>query len=529
MSNNNDQKEHDLFLKIMEVGHIPMFFLSLELLIDKVSPYISILFNIPHQKIINQYYPDFCKNYHLTDLVSPHLSTLKIYPEKIIEQAEIIHIEKDNKSNSRHIHWQLFSVLRKGNEPIGYALLGKDVTTIQEQQMYLENVISCLPGSIYWKDRQGVYLGCNEVVVRMAGVNSSDDIIGKTDFDLCWSDTAEQVTKVEQEIMNSGVARELEITGTLSDGTLATFLTTKTPLRDYEGNVVGIIANSLDITQRKQMEIELKLAKEKAEKAQQAEDELKKTRYQLEGAKLISGSIAHEIRTPLATIKSWIQGIEKMFSKLIAVNQWARDKNLTIETITENEALNTKKAIQSISKKVDQSNVIINMLLTKLQNINFEFSEFTVCSARQCIENAINEFILPDNMDNKLSFNNDNDFKFMGNSTLVMHIVMNLLKNAIFYILKAEKGEITIWLEKHKEYNEIHFKDTGTGIAPQVLPHIFDSFYTTESSTGTGVGLAFSKMVMQAHQGKIECFSKEGEYTEFILSFPKLDKEPVEV
>ena len=74
------------------------------------------------------------------------------------------------------------------------------------------------------------------------------------------------------------------------------------------------------------------------------------------------------------------------------------------------------------------------------------------------------------------------------------------------------------------ENNEIHFKDTGTGISSQILPHIFDSFFTTESSIGTGVGLAFSKMVMHSHHGEIDCLSKEGEYTEFILSFPKLDK-----
>ncbi|MBS0350557.1 MAG: PAS domain-containing protein [Proteobacteria bacterium] len=204
----NHNKEHDLFLKIMEVGHIPMFFLSPELMIDKVSPYISNLFNIPHEKIIDQYYPNFCENYHLKDLVSPHLTTLKTCPKKVIEQAEIIPIKNDIL-NSYHIHWQLFSVLGEGEKIIGYALLGKDITTIYEQQMYLENIISCLPGSIYWKDRQGVYLGCNEVVVRMAGVNSSADIIGKTDFDLCWSNTAEGVTKDEQEIMNSGIAKEL--------------------------------------------------------------------------------------------------------------------------------------------------------------------------------------------------------------------------------------------------------------------------------------------------------------------------------
>ncbi len=347
MSDSDDQKEHDLFLKIMEVGRIPMFFLTLELIINKASPYISILFNIPPEKIINQFYPNFCRNYYLKDLVSSHLTTLKAHPEKIIEQAEVVPIE-NAKPRSYHVHWQLFYAFNKSKEAIGYVLLGKDITTIYEQQMYLENIISCLPGSIYWKDRQGVYLGCNEVVVRMAGVNSSEEIIGKTDFDLCWSNTAEQVTKDEQEIMNSGIAKELEITGTLSDGTIATFLTTKTPLRDYEGNVVGIIANSLDITQRKQMEIELKLAKEKAEKAQKAEEELKKTKYQLEGAKLISGSIAHEIRTPLATIKSGILGIDNMFSKLIAINQFARDKNLPVQTMTDKEIASVKKAFNWI-------------------------------------------------------------------------------------------------------------------------------------------------------------------------------------
>ncbi len=92
------------------------------------------------------------------------------------------------------------------------------------------------------------------------------------------------------------------------------------------------------------------------------------------------------------------------FLNLIAINQIARDKNLTVETLTDKEIASVKKAINSIDRKVDQSNVIINMLFTKLQSINFEFSEFTVCTASECVQNAINEFVLPENMANKLKF-----------------------------------------------------------------------------------------------------------------------------
>ncbi len=108
-----------------------------------------------------------------------------------------------------------------------------------------------------------------------------------------------------------------------------------------------------------------------------------------------------------------------MFSKLIAVNQMAIEKNLPVETLTDKEISIVKKAISSISRKVDQSNVIINMLLTKLQSMHFQFSEFSLCSARDCIQNAIKEFILPENMIDKLTFKENKDFQFMGNSTLI--------------------------------------------------------------------------------------------------------------
>lgn len=381
----------------------------------------------------------------------------------------------------------------------------------------LKQIITQIPNYVFWKDTNLIYQGCNYNFARAAGFEYPEQIIGKKDDDMKWGKHTAGIYQAEdREIIQTGKPLLNKEVPMIMEANRELYLSvSKVPLYDDNGTTIGVLGIYIDITRQKE--------------AQKDKEELKKTKYQLEGAKLISGSIAHEIRTPLAAIKLGIQGIDNTFSKLIDINQFVSDKNLAIETIADDEVARAKKAIKSINRKVDQSNVVINMLLTKLQSIDFEFSKFSLCSASQCVKNAINEFVLPDNMYNKVNFNKDNDFKFMGNSTLVMHIIMNLLKNAIFYIIKAGKGEIVIWLEQHQEFNQIHFKDTGTGIPSEILPHIFDSFFTTESSTGTGVGLAFSKMVMQSHQGKIDCLSKEGEYTEYILSFPKLDKEQAKV
>ena len=100
------------------------------------------------------------------------------------------------------------------------------------------------------------------------------------------------------------------------------------------------------------------------------------------------------------------------------------------------------------------------------------------------------------------------------------HILFNLLKNASYFIKKAGEGNIKIWTGTQGPTIELHFKDTGTGIEPQVLKHIFTPFYITQDN-GTGVGLSFCKNVIQSFNGDIVCRSEVSRYTEFVLTFPK--------
>src|SRR5207248_1330446 len=106
-----------------------------------------------------------------------------------------------------------------------------------------------------------------------------------------------------------------------------------------------------------------------------------------------------------------------------------------------------------------------------------------------------------------------------GQKVLTIHILFNLLKNAIYYIRTAHEGDIHIWLELGKKHNKLHFRDTGKGISADILPKIFDLFFS-KTYHGSGIGLAFCKMVMQSYGGNIECDSVEGEFAEFILNFP---------
>lgn len=95
----------------------------------------------------------------------------------------------------------------------------------------------------------------------------------------------------------------------------------------------------------------------------------------------------------------------------------------------------------------------------------------------------------------------------------VMH---NLLKNSLHY-----KAKIEITLKAGDDYNYLYFKDYGLGIEQDKLKLLFESFFTSGKKDGTGLGLPFCKRAMVAFGGGISCESEIGEWTEFVLKFPK--------
>lgn len=126
----------------------------------------------------------------------------------------------------------------------------------------LSNIIKSMPGYIYWKDREGRFLGCNDVLLEDTGMKS---ILGKTDFDMPWSEFAPEIRATDLKVMELNTSLELEETIITTDEQLVVVLTRKTPLRDENGRVLGIIGTSLNINNRKKHESELYSTQEKTQ------------------------------------------------------------------------------------------------------------------------------------------------------------------------------------------------------------------------------------------------------------------------
>jgi two-component system, cell cycle sensor histidine kinase and response regulator CckA len=122
-----------------------------------------------------------------------------------------------------------------------------------QPERLLQLVMDTIPEFIFWKDRNSVYVGCNQNFARAAGVGSPEGIVGKTDFDLAWKpEEAAFFREVDERVMSSGVAEYRIVEPQLhADGKCAWLETNKVPLLDDDGRVVGILGTFQDITERK--------------------------------------------------------------------------------------------------------------------------------------------------------------------------------------------------------------------------------------------------------------------------------------
>tara|TARA_B100000446_G_scaffold172956_1_gene181498 strand:+ start:201 stop:902 length:702 start_codon:yes stop_codon:yes gene_type:complete len=111
-------------------------------------------------------------------------------------------------------------------------------------------------------------------------------------------------------------------------------------------------------------------------------------------------------------------------------------------------------------------------------------------------------------------------FSVLIEAQVLRHVLFNLLKNALYFIKKANKGNIHISFNTEGAHNLLIFEDTGYGIRDDVVDHVFDKFYS-RNKTGTGMGLYFCKKALKAFDATITCTSEFGKYTRFIIAFEK--------
>ncbi len=293
-------------------------------------------------------------------------------------------------------------------------------------------------------------------------------------------------------------------------------ITTLTPVLDQTGKVGRILAIDSDITQRKQIEEDLRrannIADDLLDKTNKVIMDLKQTKNELEETMQVKeqflANMSHEIRTPMNAIIGFTQ--------------------LLLKT---NPSAEQKQYVDIIKTSGANLLVIVNDILdfSKLRSgkISFELIEFNLLETIS----SLTELLFPKALEKNIKLHTHIDKRIcdylIGDPTRLSQIMMNLLSNAIKF---TREGEITVTLDIAREDgNNIELKfsviDTGIGIPEEILPDIFEAFTQASSETtrkfgGTGLGLAIVKQLVEQQGGTITVNSKVNVGSVFSLTLP---------
>ncbi|MES3024856.1 MAG: ATP-binding protein [Pseudomonadota bacterium] len=238
---------------------------------------------------------------------------------------------------------------------------------------------------------------------------------------------------------------------------------------------------------------------------------------------MLAATIAHEMRTPLATIRNQARVLAKGLPELIAGYEHALAHGAFESALRPGHLDYLRELARDIEAEVYRSNFIVDMVLASARAGALCTDGFARHSIRECTEEALLRYPFEGDARASVRLRAGGEFDFHGCDTLLVFVLYNLLKNALGALAAAGRGHIEIGFERGAGHNRLRLTDTGNGIAREVLPLVFDPYYTTRAGAGgTGMGLAFCKRVLDAFGGSIACSSQEGRYTTMVLAFPAL-------
>ncbi len=236
----------------------------------------------------------------------------------------------------------------------------------------------------------------------------------------------------------------------------------------------------------------------------------------------LSGTIAHEMRNPLNAIVNAIEAIQSILPERPPVS--SREE---IFMISRGNLDAVNDVIDEASDIVRRGNKIIDSILTAMQGGEVDTRSFRRRKAASTIHSAIDTFAYSAPEEKKLiNIDVAEDFEYFGDKDLLVYVLFNLIKNALYYKNKPSFS-ITIKTESHSSGNFIRVRDTGPGVPIGKRELIFESFYTHGKTGGNGLGLSFCRRVINSFGGYIVCHSREQEWTEFEIMLPLYQSEKV--
>ncbi|MDZ8110321.1 MAG: AAA family ATPase [Nostoc sp. DedQUE12a] len=413
---------------------------------------------------------------------------------------------------------------------------------------FLRLIIDNIPQSVFWKDRNSVYLGCNRKFAETTGLELPENIVGKTDYELPWPDEdSNWYVECDRRIMESGQAELNIIEGLLqADGKQIWSNTNKIPLRDKEGNVFGILGTCEDITERQEAE---QLLQQQKQQLEQAFQELQTMQLQLVQSEKMSAlgnlvaGVAHEINNPIGFIAGNIEPAKDYVKDLFGLIKLYQEKfpRPGSEIEDEIDAMDLNYLREDLPKLLDS----MKLGVSRIRSISNSLRTFSRADRDYKVPFDVHEGI--DStiliLRHRLKANENHPgieiVKDYGQLPLVEcfagqlnQVFMNLLANAIDALeeyntersleeILANPNRITIQTRVADSSNQVVIKiaDNGVGMSPEVKQKVFDHLFTTKPvGKGTGLGLAIARqIIVEAHGGSLSCTSEIGRGTEFVI------------
>jgi PAS domain S-box-containing protein len=363
--------------------------------------------------------------------------------------------------------------------------------TLSEERKVLRALIDNVPDFMYVKDAECRFLVANLSVARQMGAKTTEELLGKDDFDFYPREVATTFYEDEQRVIRSGQAEvNREETGLDSHGNVSQILTTQVPLKDKNGRVTGLVGIGHDITHLKKAEEEMRRARDVAEKASKAKSEF-------------LANMSHEIRTPL--------------NGVMGMTELALETQLTAEQ---------REYLETVKMSGDSLLTVINDILdfSKIEagKIDLEAIDFNL---RDSLETTLKTLaVRADEKGLELLCEVAPEVPEVvrGDSSRLRQIVVNLVGNSIKF---TEKGEIAVKVQVERKEGadflcRFTVADTGIGIPEDKRELIFKPFSQADTSTtrkygGTGLGLTISTRLVQMMGGKIWVESEVGQGSQF--------------
>lgn len=372
---------------------------------------------------------------------------------------------------------------------------------LEHSEVLLTTVMNSLPFGVFWKNKQGEFLGANSRFIDDVGLEHVGQLVGKKDDDFVSQQKADEYRLVDEQVLKTGVPVSNRVEGFETDFGKEYFTSTnKVPLRDKSHEIIGVLATYEDITEAKNMEIALREAMKSAQQASKAKSEFLAT-------------MSHEIRTPI----NGVMGLLELVLET-PLTEYQREY-LTKAELSAHTLLHIINQILDISK-IEAGKMEIERIPFKIDDVVLLLEQ----QIRHMAENKGLEFVVQQRGLLQQTI--------LGDPTKLLQILVNLCSNAVKF---TDSGEITLTVSAVKKTTQLLVKvtvaDSGIGIELDKLNSLFSAFTQADSSTtrkfgGTGLGLAIVKQLLEMQGGEVSVSSSIGQGTkfEFTIEYEFSDK-----